>query len=208
MAEQQAEQQTGEQLDRESDNATALGAAILPWSLSKGAGQRYSGAASSCRSIAFPVASPLPPPPAPPNRERPLRWLLSRRVLWRRVLGSAAAAAALLTALALFLPDRRSAWDQAALTRGQRPPEDPVTLSLWANELAPLLREAEALGSIPRQREPLVRWLEAQCGITLRLQALQRRYGKRVETASEMGRPPYCEDLPQVRRAFTAAHKP
>lgn len=137
-----------------------------------------------------------------------MRRLVWRGVLSRRVLGSAAAAAALLTGLTLFVPDRRSAWDQAALTRGLRPPEDPVTLSLWANELAPLLREAEALGSIPRQREPLVRWLEAQCGITLRLQALQRRYGKRVETAAEMGRPPYCEDLPQVRRAFTAPEKP
>lgn len=82
-----------------------------------------------------------------------------------------------------------------------------MTLSLWANELAPLLREAEALGAMPRQREPLLRWLEAQCGITLRLQALQRRYRKRVETAAEMGRPPFCEDLPVVRRAFATPGK-
>ena len=80
-----------------------------------------------------------------------------------------------------------------------------MTLSLWANELAPLLREAEALGPMPRQRDALLRWLEAQCRITLRLQAVQRRYGKRVETAAEMGRPPYCDDLPQVRRAFAPA---
>lgn len=147
-------------------------------------------------------SSPSPPPPAPSAR-----WPFLRRGLWRRVrtrqaLGIAVAAALLFSLLALFSPDRRSAWDQAALTRGRQPPEDPVTLSLWANELAPLLREAEALGPMPRQREPLLRWLEAQCGITLRLQALQRRYGKRVETAAEMGRPPFCEDLPQVRRVF------
>ncbi len=126
---------------------------------------------------------------------------------WRGLVG-AAAVATLLAALMLFLPDRRSAWDQAALTHGRQPPEDPVTLSLWANALAPLLREAEALGPMPRQREALLRWLEAQCGITLRLQALQRHYGKRVETAAEMGRPPYCEDLPQVRRAFAAPARP
>lgn len=115
---------------------------------------------------------------------------------------------ALLAALVLLLPDRRSAWEQAALTRGRQPPEDPVTLSLWANALAPLLRESEDLGPMPKQREPLLRWLEAQCAITLRLQALQRRHGKRVETAAEMGRPPFCEDLPQVRRAFATAPQP
>jgi hypothetical protein len=108
----------------------------------------------------------------------------------------------LLGLLVLFLPDRRSAWDQAALTRGRRPPEDPVTLSLWANELGVLLREAEALGPVPRRREALRRWVAAQCAITLRLQAVQRRYGKRVESAAEMGRPPYCEDLARLEEAF------
>ena len=113
-----------------------------------------------------------------------------------------AAGAALALALLLLLPDRRSAWDEAVLTRGRKPPEDPVTLSLWANQLGPLLREAEALGPMPQQREPLLRWLTAQCSITLRLQALQRRFGKPVETAEQMGRPPHCEDLPRVRAAL------
>ena len=120
----------------------------------------------------------------------------------RRLLLLASAAALLLAGWALIAPDRRSAWEQAALTRGRRPPDDPVTLSLWSNELAPLLRESESLGPMPQGREALLRWLEAQCGITLRLQALQRRYGKRVETEAEMGRPPFCEDLPQVRRTL------
>jgi hypothetical protein len=106
--------------------------------------------------------------------------------------------------LLLFLPDRRSAWEQAALTRGRRPPEDPVTLSLWANQLGPLLRESEALGPMPRGGESLLRWVAAQCSITLRLQALQRRYGKRVETADEMGRAPFCEELPRLRQAVQA----
>ncbi len=124
-----------------------------------------------------------------------------RRWSWRRRLALAAVASLLLGAVVLLLPDRRSAWDQAALTRGRRPPEDPVTLSLWANELGPLLRQAEALGPMPQQRGPLLRWLTAQCSITLRLQALQRRFGKPVETAAQMGRPPFCEDLPRVRAA-------
>jgi hypothetical protein len=123
---------------------------------------------------------------------------------WRRRLALAGAAALVLALVLLLVPDRRSAWDQAPLTRGRRPPEDPVTLSLWANELGPLLREAEALGPVPQQREPLMRWLSAQCSITLRLQALQRRFGKPVETAAQMGRPPFCEDLPRLREAFAA----
>ncbi|MFM7362673.1 MAG: hypothetical protein ACKO6F_10455 [Cyanobium sp.] len=125
-----------------------------------------------------------------------------RRWSWRRRLALAAGVSLVLGAVVLLLPDRRSAWDQAALTRGRQPPEDPVTLSLWANELGPLLREAEALGPVPQQREALLRWLTAQCSITLRLQALQRRFGKPVETAAQMGRPPFCEDLPRVRAAF------
>lgn len=120
----------------------------------------------------------------------------------RLLLLAAAAAGLLLSGWVLLSPDRRSAWDQAALTRGRRPPDDPVTLSLWANELEPLLRESEALGPRPRSGEPLLQWLQAQCGLTLRLQALQRHHGKRVETAAEMGRASYCEDLPLVRRAL------
>ncbi len=128
----------------------------------------------------------------------PLAWS------WRGRAALAAGIALTLGLILLLLPDRRSAWDSAALTRGRQPPEDPVTLSLWANELGPLLREAEALGPMPQQRERLLSWLTAQCSITLRLQALQRRFGKPVETAEQMGRPPYCEDLPKVRAAFGA----
>jgi hypothetical protein len=112
------------------------------------------------------------------------------------------------TLLALFLPDRRSAWEQASLTRGRRPPDDPVTLSLWANELGALVRESEALGPPPRGREPLLRWVAAQCALTRRLQAVQRRHGKRLESPAEMGRPPFCEDLPRLRQAFAAPPRP
>ncbi len=110
--------------------------------------------------------------------------------------------------LALFLPDRRSAWDQAALTSGRRPPDDPVTLSLWANELGALVRASEALGPPPRGQEPLLRWVATQCAITHGLQTVQRRHGKRVESPAEMGRPPYCEDLPRLREAFAARPRP
>jgi hypothetical protein len=126
------------------------------------------------------------------------------RIRCRRRLALAGATSLVLVLVVLLLPDRRSAWEQAPLTRGRRPPEDPVSLSLWANELGPLLREAEALGPMPQQREPLLRWLTAQCSITLRLQALQRRFGKPVETAEQMGRPPYCEDLPRPRSLISS----
>jgi len=103
-------------------------------------------------------------------------------------------------ALLVFAPlDRRTAWDQAPLSRG-KVQEDPVTLSLWANDLGPLLREAEALGPQPRPGIRLLPWLQAQCAVTQRIQELQRRYRKPVESAAEMGRAPYCEDLPQVER--------
>lgn len=131
-------------------------------------------------------------------------YLNPRTWSWSSRVALAAGTTLTLALTLLLLPDRRSAWDSAALTRGRQPPEDPVTLSLWANELGPLLQEAEALGPMPQQREPLLRWLAAQCSITLRLQALQRRFGKPVETAEQMGRPPYCEDLPKVRAAFAA----
>ncbi|MEB3165939.1 MAG: hypothetical protein VKO65_04640 [Cyanobacteriota bacterium] len=112
-------------------------------------------------------------------------------------------------ALLLLRRDERSAWEQAALTRG-RVQSDPVTLSLWANELGPLLREAEALGPMPRDRDRLLPWMLAQCRINLRLEAVQRRHGKRVEPPEAMGRLPYCEDLPVVERALarSAAAKP
>lgn len=122
---------------------------------------------------------------------------------------AAALASAVLVSVCLLVlllrPDGRSAWESADLTRGRRPPEDPVTLSLWANQLGPLLQEAEALGPMPGRREPLLRWMRAQCSITLRIQALQRRYRRPVETAAEMGRRPYCEDLPLVERGLRDA---
>ena len=127
---------------------------------------------------------------------------LSPAGLRRRLLvgtGLLLAATALL--VVLLRRDESSAWDQAALTRG-RVQDDPVTLSLWANELGPLLREAEALGPMPRQRGKLLPWMMAQCSINLRLQAVQRRHGKPVETPQEMGRLPYCEDVPVVERAL------
>lgn len=83
-----------------------------------------------------------------------------------------------------------------------------MTLSLWANELGALVRESEAMGQPPRGREPLLRWVAAQCAITQRLQAVQRRHGKRLESPAEMGRPPFCEDLPRLRLAFAARPRP
>lgn len=109
------------------------------------------------------------------------------------------AATALL--VVLLRRDESSAWEQAALTRG-RVQDDPVSLSLWANELGPLLREAEALGPMPRERGKLLPWMVAQCSINLRLQAVQRRHGKPAETPQEMGRLPYCEDIAVVERAL------
>jgi len=113
--------------------------------------------------------------------------------------GVVLAATALL--VVLLRRDERTAWDQAALTHG-RVQDNPVTLSLWANELGPLLKEAEALGPMPREAGKLLPWMVAQCSINLRLQAVQRRHGKPVETPQEMGRLPYCEDVPVVERAL------
>ena len=127
---------------------------------------------------------------------------LSPAGLRRRLLvgtGLLLAATALL--VVLLRRDESSAWEQAALTRG-RVQDDPVTLSLWANELGPLLREAEALGPMPRERGKLLPWMVAQCSINLRLQAVQRRHGKPAETPQEMGRLPYCEDVAVVERAL------
>ena len=112
-----------------------------------------------------------------------------------------ATAAALLLLLALVLrPDRRTAWEQAALTRDRPVPMDPVTLSLWANHLSPLLHEGEALGPAPIGRESLLRWLDAQCGINRRIQELQRRYGKPVDPEERLGRGPFCRDLELVKQ--------
>ena len=127
---------------------------------------------------------------------------LSPAGLRRRLLVAAGLLLAATALLVLLLRrDERTAWDQAALTRG-RVQDDPVTLSLWANELGPLLKEAEALGPMPREAGKLLPWMVAQCSINLRLQAVQRRHGKPVETPQEMGRLPYCEDVAVVERAL------
>jgi hypothetical protein len=55
---------------------------------------------------------------------------------------------------------------------------------------------------MPRERGKLLPWMVAQCSINLRLQAVQRRHGKLVETPQEMGRLPYCEDVAVVERAL------
>ncbi len=128
---------------------------------------------------------------ATPPRLRPL-WLLL------------AASAVLLPALLLLPLDRRTAWEDSPLAR-ERPRDEPPTLSLWANRLGPLLRESEALGPPPTGRARLLPWLAQQCSITQRIQELQRHSGRRVESAAEMGRPPYCEDLPLVERATRPA---
>ncbi|MFN5118123.1 MAG: hypothetical protein ACK5FE_12500 [Cyanobacteriota bacterium] len=133
------------------------------------------------------------PDPLRPSHTTPARL---RRRLWLAVATTLALALAMVV---LFRPDRRTAWDQAALSRGTVQ-DDPVTLSLWANELGVLLRRSEALGAMPEQRQPLLRWMAAQCSITLQIQALQRHYRRPVESAAEMGRLPYCEDLEMLKR--------
>jgi hypothetical protein len=105
-----------------------------------------------------------------------------------------------LLAVVLNWPDRRSAWDQAALTHGRALPEDPVRLSLWANELGPLFRAGEVLGPPPSERKALLRWLTAQCDINRQIQAVERRHGKPVDPESALGRPPFCRDLAFVRQ--------
>ncbi len=144
------------------------------------------------------MPKPPPSPVASPRRRLGrLRWPLA-----------AAALLLPLAAAALLLPlDRRTAWEQAPLAR-RLPRDEPPTLSLWANRLGPLLREAEALGPPPDGRARLLPWLERQCSITRRIQELQRHSGRRVESAAEMGRPPYCEDLPLVERATRPAAPP
>jgi hypothetical protein len=93
-----------------------------------------------------------------------------------------------------------TAWQEAPLARSRRPADDPATLSLWANELAPLLRRGEGLGPPPRSRAALLRWLAAQCRINQELQAVQRRHGKPVDAERDLGRPSYCHDLELVRQ--------
>ena len=117
---------------------------------------------------------------------------------WRLV--SVVALGVGLLVVVLNWPDRRSAWDQAALTHGRALPQDPVTLSLWANELGPLFRAGDALGPPPSERRALLRWLTAQCEINRQIQAVERRHGKPVDPESALGRPPFCRDLAFVRQ--------
>jgi len=95
----------------------------------------------------------------------------------------------------LLRPDPRSAWEQAALTRDLPETNAPDQRGLWTDRVQEVLQEAEALG--PPPTEPALRrpWLEAQCVLNQRLQSLQRLYGRPVETAAAMGRPPACEQL-------------
>jgi len=100
-----------------------------------------------------------------------------------------------LGALLLLRPDRRSAWDQAALSRDLPETNTPNRRGLWTDQLRPLLREADALGPEPSDPAKLLAWRQAQCAINRQLQELQRQFGRPVETAQQMGRPPACEQL-------------
>ena len=100
-----------------------------------------------------------------------------------------------LGAVLLLRPDRRSAWDQAALSRDLPKENSPNRQGLWADQLRPLLREADALGPEPSDPAKLLAWRQAQCTINRQLQALQGQFGRPVETAQQMGRPPACEQL-------------
>jgi hypothetical protein len=95
----------------------------------------------------------------------------------------------------LLRPDRRSAWDQASLRRDLPKEHTPGQRGLWADQLRPLLREADALGAEPSGLAERLAWRQAQCVINRRLQELQRQFGRPVETAEHMGRPPACEQL-------------
>jgi hypothetical protein len=95
----------------------------------------------------------------------------------------------------LLRPDRRSAWDQAALSRALPRENSPDQRGLWADQLRPLLQEADALGPVPSDPAELLAWRQAQCAINRQLQELQRQFGRPVETARQMGRPPACEQL-------------
>jgi hypothetical protein len=70
-----------------------------------------------------------------------------------------------------------------------------LTASAVAGLLRPLLQEADALGPVPSDPAELLAWRQAQCAINRQLQELQRQFGRPVETARQMGRPPACEQL-------------
>ena len=100
-----------------------------------------------------------------------------------------------LGAVLLLRPDRRSAWDQASLSRDLPKENLPGQRGLWADQLRHLLREADALGAEPSDPAERLAWRQAQCAINQQLQELQRQFGRPVETAQQMGRPPACEQL-------------
>lgn len=110
---------------------------------------------------------------------------------------AALAAVALLSLLVglLLRPDRRSAWQQAALTHDLPQERDPVRQAAWSEGLRQLLSQSDALGPRPEDPARLRRWLQVQCRITKELQALQRQHGRPLESADRMGRPAACEQL-------------
>lgn len=63
-----------------------------------------------------------------------------------------------LGALLLLRPDRRSAWDQASLSRDLPKENIPGQRGLWADQLRPLLREADALGPEPSDPAMQLAW--------------------------------------------------
>lgn len=164
------------------------GSEVLPGS----AGSRVSGRESLVEFVGS-TASPGPgwPASAPINAT-----VIRPAVLRPAVLVSAAALVSLGLAIALLVwPDYRSAWEQAALTRHLPESNSPDRRGLWTDQLRPLLREADALGPEPDDPAQRLAWRKAQCAINQRLQALQRQFGRPVETAQQMGRPPACEQL-------------
>ena len=65
------------------------------------------------------------------------------------LIGASVALLLSLGAVLLLRPDRRSAWDQASLSRDLPKENIPGQSGLWAEQLRPLLREADALGTEP-----------------------------------------------------------
>ena len=77
------------------------------------------------------------------------------------LVGASVALLLSLGAALVLRPDRRSAWDQAALT-GDLPEENtPNQRGLWADQLRPLLREADALGAEPSDPAERLAWRQA-----------------------------------------------
>jgi hypothetical protein len=111
------------------------------------------------------------------------------------LIGASVALLLSLVAVLLLRPDRRSAWEQASLSRDLPKENTPGQRGLWADQLRPLLREADALGAEPSGPDERLAWRQAQCAINRRLQELQLQFGRPVETAEQMGRPPACEQL-------------